>query len=62
MINDIIFNKWKSEYIDDVDLDNIEYLNLTPNELNKFLNDNYLDKSIFGYVSSQEFSSKPIGL
>lgn len=62
MIDDIIFNRWKSEYIDNVDLDNIEYLNLTPNELSKFLHDNYLDKSTLGYVSSQELSSKPIGL
>ena len=62
MIANQIYYRWKSEYIDDVDLNEIEYLNLTAEELNKFLHDNYLDETICGYVSDQRLTTKPIGL
>ena len=62
MIKNHIYNRWKSEYIDGVDLDDIEYLNLTADELNKFFDENYIDETIWGYVSDQKLTTKPIGL
>ena len=62
MIDNALFNKWKKEYICNINLDNIEYLELTTDELLKFLNDNYLDNDTFSYVSNQDDPSKPIGL
>lgn len=52
-------NELIKDYIDGVNLSNIEYQSLTANELYDFLNDNYIDKN--GFVSSDDSPSKPIG-
>ena len=62
MINDQLFNKWKHEYIDDLNLDNIEYLDLSQDELYMFLDDNYIDKATNSYASNQKLTNTPIGL
>ncbi len=57
----IMFDKWKKEYIDNLDLNNIKYLNLTPEELNNFFSNNYFDEYANCFVSSKGFSTKPMG-
>lgn len=62
MVDERLFKKWKKQYIDNVDLSNIEYLDLSPEELRQFLYENYLDQSSWTYVSSEKFAARPIGL
>ncbi len=55
--------KWQKEYIDNINIDNISYLNLTPNELRDFFFDNYLDTKEWTFVTdSINHSYRPIGL
>ncbi len=50
-------SKWYNEYIKDIDLDKIEWIKLSPSELDTFFNNNYLDKTIWEYVCNTNASS-----
>ena len=57
--------KWIKDYIDDVDLNNVEWIILSAEELNNFFDENYLDKKEWEYVHDFNASSlylKPIGM
>lgn len=41
---------WIKNYIDGIDISNIEWLDLSQEELNKFLEENYFDKSDWSWV------------
>ncbi len=55
MIDESTIKRWEHEYIDDINLDNRFYLNLNKDEMIKFINDNYFDKSINKYVTGKGF-------
>ena len=42
--------KWYHDYIEDVDLNNIQWIKLNAEELKAFIDDNYLDKEKWEYV------------
>ena len=61
----IDYNKWINNYIDGINLDEIEWLCLNIDGLNKFYEDNYLDSDIWQYVvdnNKNGFYCSPIGL
>jgi len=61
----IDYNKWINNYIDGINLDEIEWLCLNIDGLNKFYEDNYLDRDIWQYVvdnNKNGFYCSPIGL
>ena len=61
----IDYDKWINNYIDGVNIDDIEWLCLNIDELNNFYDDNYLDRDIWKYVVDQNknsFYCSPIGL
>ncbi len=62
MIDDSIFNRWKKEYIEGINLENIEYLTLTEKELELFVRENYFDQTTNKLISRQLDSYRPIGL
>lgn len=54
--------KWKKQYIEDLDLTKIEWVNLNNEQLMNFYNENYLDKEDWQYVSNQDSWGTPFGL
>lgn len=54
--------KWIREYTLFVNLNNIEWIVLNPNELQKFYYDNYLDYDLWNFVTDDIVSHKPIGM
>lgn len=54
--------KWKSEYIDNVDLTKIEWVNLNNQQLLYFYDENYLDKQEWQYVGNMDTWGIPFGL
>ena len=57
-----LFQRWKYDYIEDLDIDKIEYISLSIDELDKFFMDNYLDKETWKFVSEKDCHYRPIGL
>lgn len=58
-----LLKKWEREYINNLDINNIEWIKLDKNELEKFLLDNYYDSDFSCYVVSDDgFFGVPIGL
>lgn len=55
------YNKWLYNYIDNVDITNIEWLNFDRNELNSFFNNNYYDEKERVFVVDGDFNV-PFGL
>jgi len=55
------FNKWLHNYIEDVDISNIEWVKLDFNELRIFFNENYFDEDENIYVVEDDFNI-PFGL
>ena len=45
--------KWIKEYIENIDLKNIEWIKLNSTELNEFFKKNYLDKGLCEYVCNK---------
>ncbi|MBQ6283069.1 MAG: hypothetical protein IJK66_06055 [Bacilli bacterium] len=56
--------KWKHNYIDNLDLSKIEWLKLSSGELEAFYNSNYIDRDLWQYVSNKDNTAfhTPIGL
>lgn len=52
--------KWINEYIENINLDRIEWIKLNIDELNDFFYENYFDKNICQYVCDDSDSSYPI--
>ena len=46
--------KWIKNYIEDIDLEKIEWIKLDCNQLNAFIEENYLDKDNWEYVTDNE--------
>lgn len=44
--------KWQSEYIDYVDISDIEWIKLNPEELQTFFDENYFDKELYKWVAT----------
>ena len=42
--------KWENEYIKNIDIEKIEWVNLNKEELGEFFDQNYLDKDVWQYV------------
>lgn len=57
-MNNTMQNRWLEEYIQNVDISQIEWLILDSKELKKFFVDNYYDKKCNSYV--KEFNVTPI--
>lgn len=58
-----LLKKWEREYINNLNINNIEWIKLDKNELEKFLLDNYYDSDFSCYVLSDDgFFGVPIGL
>ena len=60
-----MLNRWMQEYIDDIDLNNIQWINLDYDGLGKFLYDNYYDLIDKTYVTDKILYSNyitPIGM
>ena len=58
-------DKWINEYINNIDLNNIEWICLNANELNMFFDINYLDKELWQYVLDTKASKlfpTPLGM
>lgn len=55
------YKKWLHNYIDNVDIINIEWLNLDRDELNSFFNNNYYDDKENIFVVDDDFNV-PFGL
>lgn len=51
------YDKWKNEYINNVDVDYIEWIKLSSNELRDFIYNNYLDKEEWEYVLNEKNDS-----
>ncbi len=62
MMDDETYKRWLKEYISDLDINNIEYLSLTEDELNFFIMNNYLDYITLRLVSRKGDPYRPIGL
>lgn len=57
--------KWIKEYIENINLDNIEWVKMNSKELNAFLDENYLDKDIWEYVkddNSNKLYTRVLGM
>lgn len=50
-------NKWYNNYIRNIDLGNIQWIKFNANELDTFLENNYLDKEVWEYVHDENASS-----
>ena len=64
-LRDVWVKKWEFDYINDLNLSNIEWLNLDVQQLISFYIENYLDKRIWQYVSDSSVGSviqSPIGM
>lgn len=46
--------RWIKEYIEGIDISNIEWLDLSYDELSKFFDENYVDKSDWSWVSDTD--------
>lgn len=58
-----LLKKWEREYINNLDINNIEWIKLDTKGLEKFLLDNYYDSDFSYYVLSDDgFFGIPIGL
>lgn len=58
-----LLKKWKKEYINNLDIRNIEWIKLDSKGLKKFLLDNYYDSESHNYVLSDDgFFDVPLGL
>ena len=60
-----MLNRWMEEYIDDIDLNNIQWINLDYESFGKFLYDNYYDLIDKAYVTDKILNSNyitPIGM
>lgn len=53
-----IYQKWKHNYIDNLDLTKIKWVKLNTEELNAFLYENYFDEEEYRYVND-EFNTTP---
>jgi len=62
MVEEKTFKRWIREYIDDVDINNIEYVTFTEEELESFILENYMDTMNYRLVSRQNDPYRPIGL
>lgn len=59
------YNKWINQYIENVDLSNIQWLCLNSDELSEFYQSNYLDFDEWQYVIDDDktnYYSSPLGL
>lgn len=57
--------KWEKEYIDNIDLSNIEWINLDNAQLINFYKENYLDERLWQYASDGLISTEvqcPLGM
>ena len=54
--------KWEKEYIDNIDLTKIEWINLNNQQLLDFYEENYLDKKEWQYVGNMDTWGTPLGL
>ena len=57
--------KWEHDYIQNINLENIEWVKLKADELRQFFKDNYLDKDICTYVLDAKNNSlcpTPLGM
>ncbi|MBR6690625.1 MAG: hypothetical protein IKL65_04780 [Bacilli bacterium] len=54
--------KWEKDYIDNLDLNEIEWVNLNKQQLLDFYEENYLDKKEWQYVSNMDTWGIPLGL
>lgn len=54
--------KWEKDYIDNLDLTKIEWINLNNQQLMSFYEENYLDRKEWQYVSNRDFWGYPLGL
>ena len=52
-----IINKWYNDYIKNVDLEKIQWIKFNANELDTFLENNYLDKEVWEYVHDENANS-----
>lgn len=50
-------NKWYNDYIKNVDLEKIQWIKFNANELDAFLENNYLDREVWEYVHDKNASS-----
>lgn len=60
-----MLNRWMEEYIEDIDINNIEWISLSYEELGMFLKENYYDILDKRYVSDKIINSSniiPIGM
>lgn len=55
------YKKWLHNYIDNVDITNIEWLNLNQKELSVFFNNNYYDEKEYAFVFDGYYTV-PFGL
>ena len=62
MVEDKVFNRWKKDYIDGINIQQIEYLILNEEALKHFIVDNYFDDESCSFVSRQLDHYRPIGL
>ena len=61
-IDDETFNRWKNDFIDDINVEDIEYITVDERQLQAFIMENYLDKQTWRLVSRQLDPYRPIGL
>ena len=54
--------KWEKDYIDNLDLNKIEWVNLNNQQLLDFYEENYLDKKEWQYVGNMDTWGIPLGL
>ena len=57
--------RWINNYIKNINLNEINWINLNANELNNFFTENYLDKEVCAYVMDKNASKlfpTPLGL
>ena len=52
-----IINKWYKNYIENIALETIEWIKLDSNELDTFLENNYLDREVWEYVHDKNANS-----
>lgn len=64
-LRDVWIKKWENDYINNINLSNIEWLNLDIEQLISFYAENYLDKKVWQYVSDSLVGSaiqSPLGM
>ena len=55
--------KWESEYINDIDIEELEWIKLKNLELREFYRENYLDSNSWKYVAIRyNYYASPLGL